>query len=263
MKVGVFGCGNMGTALALGIRHAFSNAEFYLFNPSVSKAKILSEKIDGNVITNIEAMPKDLDWYLIAFKPQSLDEFQFDFSRASKIISVLAGVTTDKLRLKFGNDKIIRLMPNTPSAIGLGANLLFVPASISNLESLELDQLLKATGEVFLMKDENDLDLATAFSGSGPALLFEMARIFEEELTRMTDGRINSKKIIAQTFYGSSALMNSEKAGDLSFEELRNQVTSKKGVTFEALEILRKNNLQDIFSQAFTAAYNRTIELSK
>jgi pyrroline-5-carboxylate reductase len=261
MKIGVFGCGNMGRALVIGIKAQFPDAEFVLFTPSQLKARELAQVVGGSSVDNVDEMPNDLDWYLLAFKPQSLGEFQFNFKADSKIISVLAGVNSTKLIAKFTTKKIARLMPNTPSSLGLGANLLFLNSSFSNNESDEINSLLQATGKIFPMKTEEDLDLTTAFSGSGPALIFELARIFESELNRMTSGRVPAHEIIAQTFLGSATLMNANL--DISYEELRNQVTSKKGVTHEALEVMNKNKLQEIFTSAFEAAYARTIELSK
>lgn len=263
MKIGVFGCGNMGRALVLAMKARFSNAEFFLFTPSKLKAQELAVTVGGKSLEHCEDMPRNLDWYLLAFKPQSLDEFQFDFAPDSKIISVLVGVKISKLIAKFNSNKIARLMPNTPSAIGLGSNLLFLNSHFNQSETEEINLLLSAAGKLFPMKTEEDLDLTTAFSGSGPALIFELARIFEVELTRMTNGRVPAKEIVSQTFFGSAALMNSPLNANTSFEELRTQVTSKKGVTYEALEVLKNNNLQDVFSSAFEAAYKRTIELSK
>lgn len=263
MKIGVFGCGNMGRALVLGMKAQFPNVEFFLFTPSKLKAQELAAIVEGASLDQISDMPRDLDWYLLAFKPQSLDEFQFEFTPNSKIISVLAGVKINKLVTKFGPNKIARLMPNTPSAIGFGANLLFLNSTFNPIEKDEINYLLSSTGKVFSMPTEEDLDLTTAFSGSGPALIFELARIFEAELTRMTQGRVPAKEIVSQTFFGSAALMNSSLHKDTSFENLRTQVTSKKGVTYEALEVLKNNDLQVIFSNAFEAAYKRTVELSK
>lgn len=263
MKIGVFGCGNMGSALVLGMKARFPNAEFFLFTPSKLKAQELAVTVGGSCLDLISDMPRNLDWYFLAFKPQSLDEFQFDFAPNSKIISILAGVKTSILIEKFSSAKIARLMPNTPSALGLGCNLLFLNSHFSQIEEQEISLLLSAAGKLFAMKTEEDLDLTTAFSGSGPALIFELARIFEVELTRMTNGRVPAKEIVSQAFFGSAALMNAASNVDTSFEELRTQVTSKKGVTYEALEVLKNNNLQDVFSKAFEAAYKRTIELSK
>lgn len=258
-SIGIFGCGNMGNALGKGIKSQFPDAEFFLFNPTLSKAQALAAIVKGTVIEDVSTMPDSLDWYLLGFKPQSLEEFNFSFKDNSKIISILAGVSTDKLILKFKTQKIARLMPNTPSSQGLGANLLFLNSHFNSDETVEINLLLSAVGKTFKMQTENDLNITTPFSGSGPALIFELARIFEQELTRLTDGRVPAKEIIAQTFMGSAALMQSE----VSFTELRNQVTSKKGVTYEALKVLESNNLESIFSEAFKAAYNRTVELSK
>jgi pyrroline-5-carboxylate reductase len=262
-RIGVFGCGNMGSALVQAIKNQFTDAEFFLFTPSKIKADELARKVDGKSLNQMGEMPTDLDWYILAFKPQSLDDFEFNFKEDSKILSILAGTPTSKLITKFDSKKIARLMPNIPSILGVGANLLFLNPEFSSIESVEIYSLLNATGKIFSMESEKDLDIATAFSGSGPALIFEFARIFEAELSRMTDGRLPAKEIITQTFLGSSLLMNSDLHNELSFEELRNLVTSKKGVTFEALEVLEKNSIQDIFSRAFQAAYERAIELSK
>lgn len=263
LKIGIFGCGNMGGALVLGMKARFPDAQFYLFTPSKVKAQELAEKVKGIFVADIVDMPRDLNWYLLAFKPQSLNEFQFEFAADSKIISILAGIKVSKLIDKFNIKKVARLMPNIPSVIGEGANLLCLGDSFSRFskeEQLELNSLLSSTGTIFPTLSERDLDLTTAFSGSGPALIFELARIFESELASMTEGRVPAKEIVAKTFLGSSALMlNSQ----ISFEELRNKVTSSKGVTHEALEVLKDSKIQEIFSNAFKAAYKRTIELSE
>ncbi len=259
VKIGVFGCGNMGKALVLGMKSRFPDAEFYLYTPTETKARELAGHVHGHLVRALNEMPSDLHWYVLAFKPQSLDDFQFQFKADSRIISVLAGVSTAKLIQKFSVERVARLMPNTPSSIGEGANLYFLNQSFSKADEIAFVELLGATGRLFKMTTESDLDLTTAFSGSGPALVFELARIFEAELLRMTEGRVDAKEIVAQTFSGSAGLMKSEK----SFEELRLQVTSKKGVTHEALEVLKNKDLQGLFREAFEAAYKRTLELSK
>jgi len=102
------------------------------------------------------------------------------------------------------------------------------------------------------------LDLATAFSGSGPALIFELARIFASKLNVVLGDSSNAEKIITQTFLGSAKLMSSS---ELSFEELRNNVTSAKGVTNEALQVLETNQISRIFEEAFEAAMKKVNEM--
>lgn len=258
MRIGFFGCGNMGSALAHGFKKNYPQVEQYFFTPGKTKASDLAAKVDGHFVNFIVDMPKDLDWYILAFKPQSLLDFNFSFSPDAKILSVLAGTGIETLEKKIQVKQIARLMPNTPSSVGFGANLLYAP-----FETLEMEKLLGALGKVFKMKSEAELDAITAFSGSGPALVFEYARLFEKHLGVLAPGNEMAREIIAQTFLGSAMLMEKAVKEGVSFETLREQVTSKKGVTFEALSILEKNGFENIMGGAFSAAHKRTLEIKK
>lgn len=258
MRIGFFGCGNMGAALAHGFKKFDPAVEQYFFTPSKTKAQELAAQVNGHFVELVTEMPKDLDWYVLAFKPQSLTDFSFEFNNNSKILSVLAGTGIEKLSKKFEVEKVARLMPNTPSGIGAGANLYFSP-----FDSGSMVEMLKGLGKLFIMKSETELDAMTAFSGSGPALIFEFARIFEKHMNAMAGENPEAREIIAQTFLGSAKLMENAISEGISFETLREQVTSKKGVTYEALNILEKNGLDNILGGAFVAAHKRTLELKK
>ncbi len=258
MRIGFFGCGNMGAALAEGFKKSHPGSEMYFFTPSKTKAQELADKTSGHFVNHLVEMPKDLDWYVLAFKPQSLSDFSFDFFTDAKVLSVLAGTGIEALEKKFHIKNIARLMPNTPSSLGMGANLFY-----ASFDAGELKDYLLSLGKLFSMKDEAELDAMTAFSGSGPALIFEFARIFEKHLVSIAGNNPEAREIVAQTFLGSAKLMEDARQNGVSFETLREQVTSKKGVTYEALQILEKNNLENIMGGAFTAAYKRTLEIKK
>jgi len=243
MRIGFFGFGNMGRAIGAALDSQISGLEFFIYTPSGS--------------TPLLEIPKDLDYYILAFKPQSLEEFHFDFLPEHKIISLLAGVSLETLIRKFHVSKIARFMPNTPALYREGAGLLFLSLKYSKDEKEQTIKMLESTGKVFLMETEDQLDRATGFTGSGPGLIFEMARIFEEELNKLTDNKLPARDMIAQTFFGAATLMQNDSS---RFSELRDSVTSKKGVTYEALEVFKENQLQEIMSKAFAAAYKRTKE---
>lgn len=254
MKVGIFGCGNMGQAIALGLSKA--DVELYLYTPGQLKAQELAAKAGGIHIKDLSAMPLDLDWYVLAFKPQQLKEFHFKFKEGSKILSVLAGVAIEQMELVFPSTKLARLMPNTPSKIGHGANLFF-----ADFEASELVDKLTALGKIYLLQSEDLLDRLTMFSGSGPALVFEFARIFAKGIQEIAPEFEDANELVIDTFLGSSLLMQSEAMNKISFETLREQVTSKKGVTYEALKVLNDENLDKTMMKSFEMAYNRVLEL--
>jgi pyrroline-5-carboxylate reductase len=231
----------MGRAIGAALDSKFSDLEFFVYTPSGE--------------TKLSEIPKDLDYYILAFKPQSLSDFNFEFLPENKIISLLAGVSLETLIRKFHVSKIARFMPNTPALYQEGAGLVFFSLKYSKVEKEQTLKLLESTGKVFIMETEDLLDRTTGFSGSGPGLIFELARIFEEELNKLTDNKLPAREIIAQTFLGAATQMVSDSH---SFSDLRESVTSKKGVTYEALEVLKEHHLQDVFNKAFSAAYKRT-----
>ncbi len=257
-KIGIFGCGNMGEALALGFRSKSSELEIYLYNPTLKKAQSLANKVQGIVVNKLHEMPLDCDWYVLGFKPQSLSEFQFQFNPGAKILSVLAGVGIKTLERKFQKTKIARLMPNTPSKLGLGANLFY-----AEFEDALILESLNSLGKIFIMKSEEELDRLTGVSGSGPAIIFEFALAFYENALNAGLDSNESMDLINQTFLGSVSLMEKARLEGTSLEVLRDQVVSKKGVTHEALATLRSGHLNEILNSAFQSAYLRTLELKK
>lgn len=248
----------MGEALSLGLRTFSSSGELYLYNPTLIKSQNLAKKVGGIVIESLEAMPTDCDWYILTFKPQSLVDFKYTFLANSKILSVLAGVDIETLNQKFPSTQIARLMPNTPSRISAGANLFY-----SKFDSSDLVKMLGTLGKVFVMESEEQLDKLTAVSGSGPALIFEFARSFYSFAESSGISSLEAKEIVYQTFFGSVKLMEEAMKNNISLDELRDQVTSKKGVTFEALESMKSNHFAKLMSDAFISAHKRTLELKE
>ena len=64
--------------------------------------------------------------------------------------------------------------------------------------------------------------------------------------------------MIDETFLGASQLMSQS---ENTHEELRNNVTSKNGVTAKALETYQKLGLSSILTTGLAEAYNKTLEL--
>ena len=154
---------------------------------------------------------------------------------------------------------IFRIMPNTPSLIGYGVNIVSTSPLILSKHKLYLIELFKATSHLFVVEKEEDIDKITPISGSGPALLFELARLMELNLKEQNIPPGLARDITVHTFLGSAKLMEQ---ANKPFEHLREEVTSKKGVTYEALEELKKSNLEDIVKRALDRARHRIHELA-
>lgn len=260
--VAVLGCGNMAQALVKGWASE-SLLKHYCYTPSRTRAEILAREVKGEVLENLDSI-NHFDVYLIACKPQQISELAQDIKgkipKKSLVISLLAGVTTTRLSELLEHQFILRVMPNTPSMIGKGVSALYYTEAVDAQTKNFWQERFSQTGLSVVFDNEDKIDVISPFSGSGPAYIFEFARIFIEKMIIMGIDEETAHKMIVQTFVGASELMAHSSE---SPETLRNNVTSKKGMTYEALEVFKNFDLANIFSSAIESAYLRGKELSK
>ncbi len=265
MKQLILGAGNMIQALLPSyITEAKKDGvEFFVYTPSGKSAKAFAQSNDVNFLSTIsEIGSHDFDLVWLAMKPQGFEaamlEFQeqgIDFSSATAV-SIMAGVSVQTLKAISHAKEVVRIMPNTPSKVNIGVNLIYSSLSKSDLENKF--SYFNTSCENFFLETEQMIDNITPFSGSGPAYFFEFSRVFEEKMVSLGLDSISAKRISALTMKGASQMILDDSD---SSQELRNKVTSKGGVTFEALKVFKERNIQDIFDQAIDSALKRNSEL--
>src|SRR3979411_1903613 len=201
---------------------------------------------------------------LVAVKPQTFREASAmlkSFTGPSTlVVSIMAGTTIKSISEVCGGS-VVRAMPNTPAAIGRGITVAVAARNVSTSQRAVADALLRATGSVEWVDDENLMDAVTAVSGSGPAYIFLLA----EELARAGDAAGSTQqlaaKVGADTVAGSGELLH---RSDLASATLRQNVTSPGGTTAAALEVLMgPDGLQSLLVRAVAAATKRSKELAK
>tara|TARA_R110002072_G_scaffold276051_2_gene437670 strand:+ start:6217 stop:7005 length:789 start_codon:yes stop_codon:yes gene_type:complete len=260
MKIAFYGCGNMVQALfPLGLKKF--DFKVFAFTPTGIRASEFVAPFNGSVILEDQINEGNFDVVVLGFKPQQLNEFKVShFHKKTLIISLLAGTTIEKIQKRFNCLNVIRLMPNTPSKLGEGVTLIAQSESVNDEQSLFWKSFFSTVGTVFNCESEHQLDQLTPVTGSGPAYLFEWARIFFNYVKELGLNDKDAKDLVSKLFLGSSKML-SEDSDD--FETLRNKVTSKKGVTYEALEEFKKSNLEQLTKNALDRAYERVLELGE
>lgn len=208
----------------------------------------------------LEKRPRTL---VLGCKPQQLNELPLSIAEKTDgclILSIMAGITLNRLDQSFPKAKnIVRSMPNTPGQIGEGATGYYFLNDPVSEDAEMMRIILSSLGQTHLLKQESDLDLVTAISGSGPAYVFEFTSALEDAAKEIGLEPEMAKALAIQTVVGSAKLMEHS---PFSPEELRNQVTSPNGTTQAALESFSSDQLREIVTRAATAARNRSIELS-
>ena len=257
MKLVVLGCGNMSSAL---LRHV-TGFQIFTYDPILSRAEELAAATQGKVFENLEQLPW-AEIYLIGCKPQQFEQLAEQLTgrlpEEASVVSIMAGVDSKKLRESLGVESIIRVMPNTPALVGEGVSGVYFTPEVPSMQRQLLEKTLEKVSSVFVFPTEDMIDVITGFSGSGPAYIFEIARIMIDKLKEMGMTHVGASKLIKQTILGAAHLME-----DNDPLQLREMVTSRKGVTEAALDVFNSYQLERIFSEALDAAYKRALALAK
>lgn len=203
---------------------------------------------------------------VLAVKPQmlgaaaeGLSALIQEFGLNPTLISILAGTRAEQLGRAVEGCRVVRVMPNTPAAVGKGMSAV-AGSETSNDADLELtEQLMGAVGEVVRI-EESMMDAFTAVAGSGPAYVFYLVEAMTLAAESLGFDAVSARTIVEQTVIGSASLLESS---DDPASELRARVTSKNGTTYAATTTLDEHGVMDGFVNALTAARDRGVELGR
>ena len=261
------GCGNMGFAMLEGWLKAAGDMDFYVVEPTEALRQRAADA-GAKAFTNAKDLPKDLVPAIcfLAVKPQVMDQVAPAYARFAggpvTFVSVAAGVTMATLsELLPGPTPLIRCMPNTPAAIGLGMLVSCANDHVSDEARDLADRLLATSGTSAWIDREELMDAVTAISGSGPAYVFHFIECLAEAGAKLGLPADLSLTLAIQTAIGAGRLAaDSETPPDI----LRQQVTSPGGTTAAALSVFMEGDaLRNLTAEAATAARDRGVELGK
>lgn len=262
-KLGFIGCGNMGGALAKAAAKA--ECEIFLADFDEKKAKALAEETGGSVCDNY-FIAKNCDYIFLGVKPQVLASALADLAetlceRSDRfvLVSMAAGVTTEKISGMIGKPlPIIRIMPNTPVAVG-GGMVLYTTANTSEAEvECFLDIMAKAGR--FDCLPEKLIDAASAVSGCGPAFVCQFLEALADGGVACGLPRDKALLYAAATLEGTARLVLETGTHPAA---LKDAVCSPGGSTIEGVRRLEEGALRATVIDAVIDSYERTKELGK
>ncbi len=262
------GCGNLGSALLGRWLHIGFSSRFTVIKPSPLSLAITKLSSSLNYKKSIAEAREEIrtaDLIILAIKPQIMPEVCVELkphlNENTPILSLAAGKTLSTIQSYFsGTRPIMRAMPNTPTATGKGATVCIAGQNTLPKTKSLITSLFETTGLIEWITDESLIDAVTALSASGPAYVY----YFIEALTNAAihNGLPHdlASNLAHQTVIGAAALAEHSKD---NVKTLRENVTSKGGVTAAALQVLIDGQFEKILGEALKANIARAKELNR
>ena len=266
--IGFIGGGNMATSLIGGLINTgdITAKQIMVFEPNADKAKELADTFGIEIAASNPALVERSTVIVIAVKPQILQSIISPLAEAfsvSKplIISVVAGIPISSIEQWLeGDHPVVRVMPNTPALVGVGACGLYANQRVSREQRDISKQLTDSVGKSAWLEVEQNIDAVTALSGSGPAYFMLFIQSLIDSAIAAGIEPETAKILAVQTAAGSAALINDS---DKDLQSLIDNVTSPGGTTEQAIKSFNDSDLTATVSRAFKAALQRSVELAE
>ena len=192
-------------------------------------------------------------------------------SDGALIISVAAGTSISQIagwlplrgqspsarQQPFTQRRIVRVMPNTPCAIGVGASAVCPGPGVTPADEALVRSIFSAVGTVEVVT-EPQLDAVTGLSGSGPAFVCMFLEALSDGGVAAGLPRSVASALAAQMVRGAATLV--QESG-LHPAVLKDAVASPGGTTIAGIHALENGGFRAAVMNAVMAASKRCAEL--
>jgi pyrroline-5-carboxylate reductase len=248
MKLLLIGAGNMGGAMLQGL-HVKDITVVEAYPPRVEELQALYPSI--KIVSEIPS----LEGYIVilAIKPQLFGTLHTK-GIAEGVISIMAGVSLEKLKSGIMAKHYIRSMPNMAALVRKSATSLCGDVALKD----EAMDILSSIGRCFWLESEKELDIATGLSGSAPAWIALVAEALSDGAVNLGMKRDMTYQYVATLFEGVGEVLKNEHPAIL-----KDKVMSPAGTTAAGYAKLEEGKVRDSFIKAMEASYERAKGFSK
>ena len=262
---GFIGAGNMGSALVSALVKKQDPDHVLVSDPGAEKLEALKREKGIRPSSN-EDIARTADFVVLAVKPQVLPEVldplkeAFASNDGMTIITMAAGTSMETvLGLCGGEYPVIRIMPNTPVAVGAGVLLVVRNEAVTDEAFNAFLEDFSEAGILVPLEQEALIDAGMSISGCGPAYVYMYIDAMAKAGEKLGLDYETAATLAKATARGSALL---SEQSDKTLEELRVAVCSPGGTTIEGVKALWDADLDSIVEKALKAAYDRSLELA-
>ncbi|XP_047308330.1 pyrroline-5-carboxylate reductase [Impatiens glandulifera] len=262
-KLGFIGAGKMAESIAKGVvKSGVLPASRIRTAHLRSDRRAAFEALGIQVFERNLEVVEDCDVIIFSVKPQMVKDVVLQLrpklSDKQLLVSVAAGIKLKSLQDWAGHSRFIRVMPNTPAAVGEAASVMSLGSAATNEDSEIIAKLFGAIGKTW-KTDEKYFDAVTGLSGSGPAYIYLAIEALADGGVAAGLPRDLALGLASQTVLGASSMVS--KSGKHP-GQLKDDVASPGGTTIAGIHELEKAGFRGILMNAVVAAAKRSQEFS-
>lgn len=262
-KVAFIGTGNMGSALIKAACRSLGGEQVVITDHALDKAQTLAQATGCTAYPDNVACAQAAEYVFLCVKPHLIRVVLEEIApvlEGKVVVSIAAGVVTADLHIWAGERvPVLRIMPNTPCAIGKGMTALVAGPNATEEHLAAVEAILAQSGRVERIQ-ESLIDAFGAVAGCGPAFAYPYIEALADGGVTMGLSRPQALTCAAQMMLGAAAMVleTGEHPG-----KLKDDVCSPGGSTIVGVAELERHGLRAAAIDAVIAACKKSTELGK
>ena len=253
MKISIIGGGNIGVAIAKGIRVTENDISLSVSRRNVSLIEDLKSK-NITVTNNNPACIEHAEIIILSVKPHQLNDVLAEitpFIKHQIIISTVTGKEISEIRKILGEKvKLYRAMPNTGIAQQQSMTCITTDRNEPDITQ-RIEELFKLLGDVVYI-EESLMDAATVLSACGIAFALRYVRAATQAGIQIGFSSETALKIVSQTVKGASTLLLENNTHP---ESEIDKVTTPMGCTIAGLNEMEHKGFSSALIKGIQQSY--------
>ena len=264
-RIGFIGGGAMCEAMIGGLLHKglLKPEQITVNDVASSRLTLLQQQYAVKTTDSATKVAGESEILFLTVKPQVMATVLSNIGKVvpkkSIVVSIAAGIKIATMEKYLLGVPVIRVMPNTPVAVGEGMSAVARGTHADEKTAQLISEMFAAVGRSVVV-EESMMDAVTGLSGSGPAFFFLMLDALSDAGVRVGFSRQNALLLSAQTMLGAAKMVleTGEHPG-----KLKDMVTSPGGTAITGVHMLETHSIRASLIEAVVAATARSRDMGK
>jgi pyrroline-5-carboxylate reductase len=255
-NIGVIGCGHIAEAMVASIVKKKNSNMIFGYDIDSIKSLHFQAEYGINVSDSIHSLMTECDIVFVNVKPDALEEV-LDVLRKSYtdqiIVSPIAGKVIKVFEYYIEHVKVVRIMPNVISEIGMSVTG-YTSKNMTKIEEDRAVEIIEMFGSAIKIEEEK-FNAFISLSGSAPAFFYLFLKSMIEFGVDNGFTEEDARLIVAKTMEGSARLLLDK---EYTEKYLIEKIATPRGNTEAGLQSFIKNGFDDVVKKALKSAMNHT-----
>lgn len=254
--IGVIGgTGWMGEAIIkqmLALEYVAPSA-LWVSNRSGVRTEALKEWPQIHFTQHNTLLVEHCDTILLSVRPQDFPALSIN-ARNKLVVSVMAGVTINRMAETIFAQHIVRAMPNAAAEIGMSYTPWYASFGLDFHAAQAVQELLETFGKAHRMQNEDQIDFFTALTGSGQGWVAFFQKCLVQSAVNHGISNGLAEQAVRQLFLGMGTLLAQSQQ---PLDRLLTKLIDYAGTTAAGLLAFESSKVLEEVVRAIEVSYNK------